>query len=162
VAAPQQGNGDILVRKYTSSGDILWTRQFGGPLPESARFVTTDAAGNVFLAGTTWSQLDPDFEHVGDLSDCWVAMLNPQGFLQWIHQFGTSDQDTINQIALGPGGKLYIAGSSYGNMFGTAPSGGAFLMALDLPEPVACALFIPLLALLGRRNERLGRCIRDR
>src|ERR1041384_248147 len=37
----------------SSAGDILWLDQFGGPAPTAESASATDAAGNVYVAGTT-------------------------------------------------------------------------------------------------------------
>ena len=51
------GNFDAMIRKYTSNGDVLQTRQFGSAEFDVANNVRLDAAGNLYVAGHTFGQL---------------------------------------------------------------------------------------------------------
>src|SRR5690606_24889542 len=51
VAGESAGWSDVFVRKYSQSGTVMCTRQFGTAAHDDLRGVTADEAGNVYLAG---------------------------------------------------------------------------------------------------------------
>jgi len=53
VAGQQKfGGDDILLHKYTSDGELLWTRQFGSSSDEYGNSIAIDLDGNVFIGAT--------------------------------------------------------------------------------------------------------------
>lgn len=50
------GDIDALILRYTSAGDILWTRQFGTNTPDAVTGLTADAFG-VYASGYTYGTL---------------------------------------------------------------------------------------------------------
>jgi len=99
--------------------------------------VTTDSAGNIYLAGT--AVVDPATSQ----STVLVVKLNPQGnqYL-YVRYIGGSVKDTATSIAVDTAGNAYIAGSTEspdfpvtsGGNLGTAPvskSPRSFLVKLD-------------------------------
>jgi uncharacterized protein (TIGR03437 family) len=55
VYAANSGSGDVFVTKLDSSGNILYSTYLGGTGNDQAVAMTVDAAGNVFVTGTTSS-----------------------------------------------------------------------------------------------------------
>ena len=52
IAGQQKfGGDDMLLHKYTSSGERLWTRQFGSSTDEYAMVIALDTSGNVLIGG---------------------------------------------------------------------------------------------------------------
>ena len=49
------GNGDVLVLKYDSSGNLLWYRTWGGSDYDFGAGIALDGSGNAFITGTTYS-----------------------------------------------------------------------------------------------------------
>ena len=53
IAGQQKyGGDDILLHKYTSDGELLWTRQFGSSSDEYGNSIAIDLDGNVFIGAT--------------------------------------------------------------------------------------------------------------
>ena len=52
------GSSDVFVMMFDSSGSWQWTEQRGTPLWDYARALRVNAAGDVFLAGSTQGELD--------------------------------------------------------------------------------------------------------
>ena len=65
-------------------GRVLWKRQFGTETWDEASGVATDAAGNVYLAGTTDGSLGGVN---GGGADAWVAKYDTAGHVLWKRQF---------------------------------------------------------------------------
>jgi hypothetical protein len=56
---PQTGTEDAFISKYGPDGNLLFTRQLGAAgKPTSGNQVATDAAGNVYMAGSTNGSLE--------------------------------------------------------------------------------------------------------
>lgn len=112
------GGADAFVRKYSSAGAIVWTRQFGTPWDEDVRGVATDSSGNVYVAGSTGGVLVGTFGGF----DVFVRKYTADGNLDWTLQFGTSDDDGARGITVDSAGYVVVAGFTKGNMDG--PSAG--------------------------------------
>ena len=104
---------------------------FAGSGTESIIAMATDAAGNIYVAGTTTSA---DFPVVnaaqavsgGGGSDVFVAKVSPEGQVIWATFLGGAGEDKAFGLALDAQGKVYVAGSTTSADFpGTLPLVGA-------------------------------------
>lgn len=107
LAGANAGSIDVFVRKYAPDGTVLWTDQFGTPSRESVGGVTTDAAGNVLVTGSTEGNLAAP--RVGN-SDVFVRQYSPDGDVMWTMQFGTARWDRGAAIAVDGDGNVILAG----------------------------------------------------
>ena len=79
------GNYDIFLTKYLTDGEYQWTRTFGGDYSEQSRSVSSDDAGNAFVAGDFLMQIDfdpgPGVEYREGLGngDCYLIKIPPDG-----------------------------------------------------------------------------------
>ncbi len=101
----------------------LWVKQFGSIQVDYAKGVATDAAGNVYVAGTTQGTIDAPAQAVPNTNkggaDAFVAKFDPQGTLLWVTQFGSVADDYVEAITYDKKyGILYVAGWTGGNMPG--------------------------------------------
>ncbi len=106
---------DCVVARYDTDGNKQWTTQFGtaGGDCEATGIVTT-AAGTVYLAGFTDGNLGGKTNAGG--YDAFLAAYDANGTQLWIALAGSSADDFGSAIALGSGGNLYVAGSTYGSL----------------------------------------------
>lgn len=63
-ALTTNGSDDIFIAKYDVAGNCMWAKNFGGTGYESARGISLDNAGNIFIignysAGTTFGSITP-------------------------------------------------------------------------------------------------------
>src|SRR3989454_283435 len=107
------GSADAFVIKYDTSGNVLWTRQFGSSSYDLAWGMALDASG-AYVAGRTGgaSGYEPD-----PSDDAFVRKYDASGNLLWAAQFGSSAADWANWIAVDASG-AYVAGVTFG---GTLP-----------------------------------------
>ncbi len=124
------GNDDILVVKYNSSGAVLWANNFGGSLDEWASVIKTDGSGNSYIIGEFWGSINfgsTAFTSSGN-RDVLVAKLDSLGNELWAVKAGGLLHDWGQGIAIDINGELYITGwfdgsANFGNFNLSASSG---------------------------------------
>ena len=117
------GDLDILVMKLDMSGNIVWSKQYGGVGADNGRAIDVDpATGEIYVTGDEAS--DP----VTPLDDIFVMKLDPDGNMLWGTQFGGTETDTGQDIKYDDG-FVYVSANEY------STSGGIhndiLLMRLD-------------------------------
>lgn len=119
-------DGDAFVSKFSPLGAVVWSTYLGGSQADVAYAIALDAAGNVYIAGTTES---PDFPQSGasiptcrDTGGPFVAELDPTG-AKLLHSTGMSGlgYDNAFALAVGPGGAIYLAGETESQVFFATP-----------------------------------------
>jgi hypothetical protein len=125
------GSLDAFVRKYDANGNELWTRQFGTAVADSAEAISVDASG-IYVAGGTEGTL-PGQVSSGGFHDAFVRKYDVNGNELWTRQFGTSDTEVADGIAVDASG-IYVAGGTGGTFPGQSSAGGgdAFVRKYDL------------------------------
>ncbi|HEB66823.1 MAG TPA: hypothetical protein ENI93_02645 [Gammaproteobacteria bacterium] len=108
-----------------------WTRQAGTPDDDVSLAITTDPAGNLYVAGHTTGTLAGQTRAGGQ--DIIVIKYDAAGRELWARQFGTPASDQAAAIALGASGRLQVAGTTGGAFPGQTSSGGtdAIILTLD-------------------------------
>src|SRR5262249_10198467 len=116
IARDQLGNFDLLVLKITSSGNLVWQRQYeAGNVADARGGMTVAADGSVFIAGA----LQAPKMGIVDLSALMIK-LGPDGTLLFDKQFAGSTTEEAAGVAVAPDdGTVYVAGttSSFGAGF---------------------------------------------
>ncbi|HET9772893.1 MAG TPA: SBBP repeat-containing protein [Acidimicrobiia bacterium] len=116
------GGWDGFLRRYSPSGDEVWTRQFGGGGGESAASVRVDAAGNAYVVGGTRAAL-PGQTNIGDY-DAFIIKFDAAGALLWVKQHGTTVEDYAVSVVIDGQGNPIMAGETSGLMAGAGRAGG--------------------------------------
>ncbi len=114
------GGDDAFVRKYTHSGDVVWTDQFGSTENDGVSGIALDRT-DVYVAGYTYGAL-PGQVNVG-LSDAFVRKYTHWGDVVWTEQFGSAEYDGASGIAVDPTG-VYVTGWTWGALPGQVSAGG--------------------------------------
>lgn len=95
LIAGERGNiGQVYLTKYTSNGEFLWEKTFGGPLGDEAKAVAEDREGNLIITGSVeTSEVNVDLL---------LAKTDGEGNLIWSRNHGRLDQyfETGNGIAI--------------------------------------------------------------
>jgi len=100
LGQPAQGF-DVFLRKYDVSGNVVWTRQFGGPGTDYGNAVAVNATG-VYVAGETTGL--PGQTKIGGLFDSFVAKFDLAGAPQWVRQFGGDAEDAAFGVTVNAAG----------------------------------------------------------
>ncbi len=100
------GFTDAFICKVSAAGQFEWVRQYGGAGQDESYGVATDAAGNVYMAGTTCASIGGP--NAGD-RDGFIIKLAPDGTELWARQYGTAGTDDCRDITADDLGNVYVA-----------------------------------------------------
>jgi hypothetical protein len=106
------GESDIFVARFAPTGELVWSRTYGGDREDIGFGVAADANGNVVVAG--WFEHTVDFGGGAKASfgnrDAFVLKLDAAGRHVWSTSFGDRDHDQARAVALDRDGRPVIAG----------------------------------------------------
>ena len=89
-----------------------WIRQLGDAGSETVSRVASDPSGNIYVSGTTTSDLDGNTNAGSWSSDIYLTKYNLSGTKQWTKQLGTSSDERVAGIVTDPSGNIYVAGTT--------------------------------------------------
>jgi hypothetical protein len=126
LGGPNAGSDDAYLAKYSPTGALLWTRQFGTVSSDWSHAVAVDGAGNAFISGHTYGSLGgPN----AGAADVFIAKYSTAGSLQWSRQIGTSAGEFGEAIAVDGAGNAFIAGETDGSLGGPNAGGSDAFIA---------------------------------
>jgi len=107
---------DYLTIKYDPSGNVVWSRYYGGSDPnlepvlrfDEAMDAVVDPAGNVYVTG--YSRVYYEYKN-GGVPNCRTIKYDSSGNLLWERDYGLAkNQDVCTGIALDQQGDVYVTG----------------------------------------------------
>jgi len=125
---PNQGNHDIFVAEYSSSGQLKWLHTGGGPSGDYAHALACDVKINqVFVSGEVQNLLNGPAARVGTTTivfpgtpsvtlnaigenDACVMSYNMDGSLLWARNAGGYYDDKAQAVCYDDSGNVYMAG----------------------------------------------------
>lgn len=117
------GDYDSFIVKLDPTGADVWVRQFGTTIEDYALTVSLDGSGNPVVAGETGGHL-AGASSAGGL-DGFVRQYDTAGEVVWTRQFGSALDDYAVGSGIGPGGDIFIVGSTTGSLPGHKSEGDA-------------------------------------
>jgi hypothetical protein len=97
-----------------------WLKRYGNGYSQSARAITSDASGNAIVAGIypyDTLVMEPVTLPSAQLTDTFVAKLDPDGVVLWSRNIGSAGDQTVNAIAVDPkDGSIVVAGGFTGTL----------------------------------------------
>lgn len=115
------GNASFLA-KFNSSGVRQWATYYGGSNIDQAHSCTTDASGNVFMAGRTKCSISASISTTGSHQpayggatgdpDAYLVKFNSSGVRQWGTFYGGIGSDDNVCCATDGAGNIYLGGQS--------------------------------------------------
>lgn len=116
------GGSDMVVVKFDSDGNRLWTRQLGTAADDVASTVAVDANGRIYAGGRSAGVMAGS-ANAGQL-DAVLVHLDSDGSTRWIRQFGSAADDYIWSVAVDATGRAVVAGWAGGSLPGQTHQGG--------------------------------------
>ena len=111
------GGFDGFLAKYDRNGTLLWARQAGGSLDESIKSVAIDAAGNIYVAGSSKSTngtfAGTNLGNDGG-QDFFLAKLKRDGDLVWLRHGAGPESESAVRVAVDPAGNCFLTGYFFG------------------------------------------------
>jgi uncharacterized delta-60 repeat protein len=107
------GLPDYATVKYSSTGEMLWARQYNGPGDswDAAHDLALDASGNAYVTGVSYG---------ANFFDYVTIKYSPSGAEQWVARYNhqADSDDWATALAVDRSGNVYVTGYSSGS--GTA------------------------------------------
>lgn len=129
------GFGDIVIVKLSSTGDLVWAKQLGGPDSDNVYGMDVEANGTVYITGTYGETMDFDpGPGTANLTveggkDVYILKLDASGDFVWVKDFGGPDFDYSNDLLSDGSGDVYLWGEFSGTVDFDPGSGSASLTA---------------------------------
>lgn len=123
---PDIGGGkDAWIAKFNpaASGDasVVYATFLGGVGTDQGNGIAVDASGQAVVVGLTGSTnfpLQSPFDSTNQINEAFVSIISANGTSLVNSSFlGGADQDRANNVALDPGGSIYITGNTLSNDF---------------------------------------------
>jgi len=107
---------DAFLSKFDSSGNLKWTRTWGGGDNDSGLGVTVDGSGTVYTTGYFCGTVDfdPDIAvdyHISNgTGDAFMTKFDSSGIFQWAKTWGGVEGDLGYGVAVDGSGNVYVTG----------------------------------------------------
>ncbi len=108
-------DNDVVLAKYDTNGDHVWSQRFGNAFNEVAGGLAVDPSGHVTIAGSFENKGGISFgegdDHVSlGEADIYVARFTGDGKLEWAKSFGGDRVDVAADIASDGAGNSVVTG----------------------------------------------------
>lgn len=127
------GQYDFWVLKVSSSGAIIWEKNFGGTQIDEARGIIDSGDGNYLIIGDTRSE-DIQISNNLGAADLWLIKITPLGELIWEKTLGGSNFDAGRSITKASDNGFILSGNSRsvdGNLTNNKGQNDGWLLKVD-------------------------------
>ncbi len=111
-------DSDYWLLKISKTGEIIWSKTYGGSNDESASRITKTTDGGYLLSGYTTSN-DGDVSGNEGFQDYWIVKVDSSGNIIWDKNFGYAGSDQAYKAFQTSDGGFFITG-----FFDVSASGG--------------------------------------
>ena len=133
TGSPTAGPTPTLTALSREVATEEWVRQFGSTGDDGASGVAADALGNLYVVGEIQGAL-PGQTQLGG-RDAFVRKYDASGNELWTRQFGSSDSNRANDVAVDTAGGVYVVGD-------TSSAPGAERVFKDGPMPLCASMTV--------------------
>ena len=144
----------VFLRKYTSTGTLLWSRFFDRSGYDDTTDVEIDRDGNIWIGGTSAATSTAGGTPI--IANPFVAEYSPSGTALGTYFFDTAGGGGITDMAASPLGGITVAGYAVGLY--SVPAKGIVdpFVANVIPEPGSCALLFGAVGSFALRRKHLA------
>ncbi|MAI90545.1 MAG: hypothetical protein CMK05_08685 [Ponticaulis sp.] len=101
------GGEDTFVTMYDEDGIEQWTRQRAANYDDQGNTIAFASDGSLVIGGTTASTLTEGALAGG--KDAFIEKLDAEGNQLWIRQFGTAENDSVQEVKVADDGSVIVA-----------------------------------------------------
>src|SRR5690554_4728118 len=103
---------DVFTVKISSSGQVLWAKNYGGTGYEGVNDITVDTSGKVYITGYFGgvANFSGNFLVSEGSNDVFVLKTNNAGVVEWAEGFGSTGSDNGKGIIVDSSGNIYVTG----------------------------------------------------
>jgi len=117
------GGGDILLNIYTTSGQLLVSKAFGGAGIDWSRSLDFDKWGNIYVTGTFSGSVNFDRSTTGSFTktsnggtDVFLAKFDSIGNAIWVKTFGGTSNDEGINVVVNASSEVIVTGTYSGTV----------------------------------------------
>jgi hypothetical protein len=126
------GDRQLFLAKYTSDGQIVWGKQFGGYYQDFAGIIKLDNTGDIILTGSYYFSIDLNYSDtlnafgISNAQNSFIAKFSPDGELIWDRRYESGaylpeynydyTNFVINDIAFNDDNSMILCGSTTGQI----------------------------------------------
>lgn len=121
------GDWDAFVVKYSPSGELLWTRQFGGENADQAFAIVVNQSSEIFVVG--FAEAAASEKQPPRRTHLLLAKLSAGGQLGWTRQLEGSGSERAYGAAIGETGDIYVTGFADPTLDGGSQGGRDVLVS---------------------------------
>jgi hypothetical protein len=131
-ALTSKGGLDIILAKFDTTGNHVWSRRYGDALDQTGAGVAVDGAGSVLVTGALAGEVNFGGGPLASAggSDVFLAKLDPLAVHQWSHRFGNAGNQAGVGVCAGLAGDV-VATGYFG---GTSDFGGGTMTAAGVAD----------------------------
>lgn len=109
------GGQDVLLLKFNSEFNLLWTKHYGTGLTDYVRGMGIDGDGNIVVTGKFKYELDFDDITINSAgsTDIYVVKFNPDGEVLFAFSEGADTYEDANTVAVAESGSIFLSGTFY-------------------------------------------------
>jgi len=118
VQTSAQGNGDIYISKYNSSGTLIWVKQFGGNFSDRPTDLTVADANSIIITGQYFGQVSFGaftLNSVNNSKDIFIVKLDNQGNVIWARSEGGAGYENAYGVTCDNLNNVILTGQFSGN-----------------------------------------------
>jgi len=121
-----KGMTDVVLRKYDSAGNLVFTRTLGAQQDASGYALAVSADGSrIAIAGSVTGALDNgEIRTDAATADSFVTVFDADGEEIFTQRRGATAADQVNALTFADDGTLYVAGTTSSGIGGQAGQGG--------------------------------------
>lgn len=111
------GEKDVTLSKWSTDGELIWSRYYGGEGNEFRNGFALDSENNIYIGGYTYSEAgiatDGAYQMEAELpSEGFLAKINSDGETLWSTYLGSPSADVIDDLCLDNNDNLYVVGGT--------------------------------------------------